>query len=169
MTSFHDSTAFPVADRLPDYHDPWGEYHSEKDGMLTPVRHWCFLGQILDVNTFMRPRVTVAPWPNPGGGEINFKNPSHTITVHFHHERSTIPTTFAWKDLKPGRTIAILYAKRKRMMDGSTGIRQEHLDSVFVFRASLSMLVRFGEMLMSTPSKSCFHAECSEQNKRLMK
>jgi hypothetical protein len=58
-------------------------------------------------------------------------------------------------DLKKGSTIALMYSYRKRMRDMSEGIRHEHLDSVFVFRASLEMLLKESDMLLRVPP-ACF-------------
>ena len=49
-----------------------------------------------------------------------------------------------------------MYSYRKRMRGMSEGIRHEHLDSVFVFRASLEMLL----MLIRDPPM-CFEKPCN--------
>ncbi len=89
---------FPSFAELPDYDSPRGPYYSEEcGGMMIKTKHWCFLAEIVDVYSLVsfpvfRPRVLVKTvW-----GE--------KLIVHFHHEASDVPTTFAWEDLKKGST-----------------------------------------------------------------
>lgn len=49
-----------------------------------------------------------------------------------------MPTSFSWDQLKPGHTLCVLYAERKTFVDRTSGIRQEMLDTVCVFRAPLA-------------------------------
>ena len=49
---------FPNFDDLPDYDSPWGNFYEEEDGILSPVRHWCFLGEIKEFTQVLRPRVS---------------------------------------------------------------------------------------------------------------
>eukprot|EP00899_Mesostigma_viride_P022214 jgi/Mesvir1/3177/Mv16335-RA.1 len=144
---FDDNVHFPDFDSLPDYDSPWGEYYTEHNGTLTPSRHWCFLGEIVSSMVIGRPRV----WVRSGSR-------SDPVIVHFYHDASEQPTTFDWTDMKAGHTVAILYAKSKMMMDMSTGIRQEHLDGVFVFRSNMAQVKLFALQLTSPPR--CFAASC---------
>jgi hypothetical protein len=135
---------FPSFADLPEYDSPWGPYYIQKcGGMMVKTKHWCFLAEIVDVSSFFRPRVLV----RTDGGE--------ELIVHFHHEASEEPTTFEWRDLEKGSTLALMYSYRKRMRDMSEGIRHEHLDSVFVFRASLEKLLKESDILIRDPP-TCF-------------
>lgn len=104
-------TEFPNFDDLPDYDSPFN-FHEEKDGFLSPVRHWCLLGEIKEFIQCLRLRVSL----KLRSGQV--------ITVHFYHNNTDQPTTFSWKEIKKGRTMAILYAKQKNFLDFSVGIRQ---------------------------------------------
>jgi hypothetical protein len=132
-------------------HGPWGPYYSEKDGALLKTMHWCFLAEIVDVSSSFRPCVLV----RTARGE--------ELILHFYHEASDEPTTFAWRDLKKGSTLLLMYSYRKLFMDMSEGIRHEHLDSVFVFRASLEILLKELDMLIRDPP-TCSRRHATARN-----
>ena len=81
-------TEFPNFDDLPDYDSPWGNFYEEEDGILSPVRHWCFLGEIKEFTQVLRPRVSLK------------LRTGQYITVHFYHDKSDQPTTFSWNEIK---------------------------------------------------------------------
>jgi hypothetical protein len=116
---------YPSFNALPDYHAPQESPYYGEDGFsgLSPVRHWCFLGQIVEAEFFIRPRVQLL---TPSG---------ENVMVQFYHDANEASSTFAWKDVVKGRAMAILYPNRKTFMDLSEGIRQENLGLVFVFKA----------------------------------
>ena len=111
---------------LPERDIPWSIYYKLRHSMFSPTMHWCFLTEVIEVQFFIRPRVLVRTVSG------------NKLTVHFYHEQHEEPTTFNWAQLVPGSTLAIMYAESKHMLDLTKGIRQENLDSVFVFKASLS-------------------------------
>ncbi len=59
------------------------------------------------------------------------------LGVHFYHDNDQEPTTFEWNDMQPGNTMAILYAERKTFLDLSEGVREEDLDSCYIFKANI--------------------------------
>ena len=85
------------------------------------------------------------------------------IVVHFHHENTDQPTTFSWNEIKEGKTMAILYARKKSFADFTKGVRQENLDSVFIFKASLETLCKTAEVINST-TKKCWHPQCNAES-----
>ena len=66
---------FPSFANLPDENDLDMDYYSEVNpGRYSPYRHWCFVGEIEEVTTLMRVRVTVSlgsacPLGLLGGGQ----------------------------------------------------------------------------------------------------
>ena len=148
----HDKFHWPAElTNLPDWHSPWGIYYEERGAMLSPTMHWCFLAEVAEkVQFIVRPRVLV----RTASGKRH--------VVHFYHERNEEPTTFNWSQLVPGATLAIMYAKCKDMMDGTLGIRQEHLNSVFVFKATLSE-VNDAILWRNKPTLSTVTSKCNKQ------
>ena len=135
---------FTDFENLPDYDTPcYSSFYDEKDGILSPVRHWCLVGEVKEFVEYVRPRVS-----------IKLKN-GQEIIVHFYHEKTDHPTTFKWSEIKKGKTMAILYAKRRQFMDFSIGIRQEHLDSVYIFNASLETLFQTAAEI-TNKTKKCW-------------
>ncbi|KAJ3387233.1 hypothetical protein HDU84_000955 [Entophlyctis sp. JEL0112] len=158
QTPFADTLRFPAFDALPFHDVPDDAYHApatalgEPSFRVVPRRHWCFVAEIAAVSFVSRPRVTVLTGlTNPDGSP-------HTAIVES-YSRSA-PTTFAWPDLKPGHTIAILYAARRILDDGSIGIRQDDLSSVYIFRSLASVLYAFSHKLCAK-QRECFHPTCA--------
>lgn len=157
-----DVEAFPSFLHLPDFNElPRSHYemHDETIGFL-PSRHWCFVAEIIEDQSDLRPRVFV---------RTRF---GEKTLVSFHPECDVEPPqTFKIKDLKVGRTIAIMYAQRKHMLDGSTGIRCERLNHVFVFKASMNTVLRQARFIRSaiTSRRRCFFADCVEIPDSLLK
>ncbi|KAI9335988.1 hypothetical protein BDR26DRAFT_865499, partial [Obelidium mucronatum] len=114
-----------------------------------PLRHYCFVAQITEVSFVNRPRITVSISP--------------TETAIIESSSRSSPTTFAWPDLKPGNTIAIMYATKRILSDGVTlGIRQDDLSFVYLFRSKLAQLVSYATKWTCKP-RECFHSGCSRK------
>ena len=130
---------------LPDYHWSWS-----RGDVVKPRRHWATLLEIFDAWEFRRK--TLHTWNQYG----------QRVAVHFYHEDYQEPTTFKWSDVRIGHTLAILYPTRHLFMDSSRGIRQEDLDSCFVFRANLAQLEREAQKLInSAEAKALNRPECT--------
>ena len=114
--------------------------------MYSPIRHWGLVGEIVEVNFFIRPRVTI----KTQYGE--------TVLVNFHLETPS-PSFFTWDDLKPKRTLAILYAQNRTFMDMNKGVRQESPRTVMVFPCPLdSFMDEFqGYISVEKKAKACFY------------
>jgi len=123
---------------------------------LQPSRHWCFLAQIEENATFIRPEVRV----RDRDGAL--------VKVMFYHDNGDLdwagfrPTP---EYLQPGWTLALGYAERKMFMDMTQGIRVEDLPHCFVFRAPLSDVQQYSSRLLaladasapaSTSKSTCF-------------
>ncbi|ORY41655.1 hypothetical protein BCR33DRAFT_852159 [Rhizoclosmatium globosum] len=132
--SMKDPLHFPSYSSLPFQPSITNEPTTE------PLQHYCFLAQITEISFVNRPRVTI----DIGNAE----------TAIIESNSRSSPTTFAWTDLKPGNTIAILYATRQPLSDGTIGIRADDLNRVMIFRSGISNLTCYADKLMATPTGS---------------
>ncbi|KAI8620769.1 hypothetical protein BC830DRAFT_1164306 [Chytriomyces sp. MP71] len=147
MAQFTDATLFPSFDDLPEFGIPDGLFLAFDT--CEPTRHWCFVGEIASISFVERPRVSVK------------LSPDRTIVVESNSVSS--PTTFAWTDLRPGNSIAILYATRRILSDGSFGIRADDLGCVTIFRAGLEQVTSYGAKL-TRKQRECFHHKCARKS-----
>ncbi|GIQ84698.1 hypothetical protein KIPB_006246 [Kipferlia bialata] len=135
-----DHVTFPPFRDLSDHYDPSLLYHkwSGRD-TLTHARHWCFLATITSVITFPRTiafcttmygeKTQVPFYPEDKQDERDL----HNLTPR----------------MRPGTTLAILYAERKQFFDGSAGIRVETPRVCMVFDQPLNELVATASTLMA--------------------
>ncbi|KAJ3016333.1 UNVERIFIED_CONTAM: hypothetical protein HDU68_012253, partial [Siphonaria sp. JEL0065] len=149
MNAFSNRLQLPTYADLPLHDTPDEIFLSTQRGTndLTPIRHYCFLAQIQQVSFIDRPRITICTDATTGSTAIIESN-----------SRSS-PTTFSWPDLKPGNTIAILYATKRILSDGTLGIRQDDLSKVYIFRAQVSAVVSYATKLTCKP-RECFQHGC---------
>ena len=124
---------FPPFAYLQDENDIDESYYRQDvagGGMYSPIRHWALAGEIIDVNFFIRPRVTL----RTQYGE--------QVLVNFHLEDADRPTFFTWQDLiKSGPAcLIIFYAKVRTFLDMNQGVRQENPNTVMLFPASFDDL-----------------------------
>jgi MYND finger len=88
------------------------------------------------------PLVVTGAWLErscPTGVMLRTRHGGRPFKIAFYHDRE--PTNgFSFDQLRPGNTLAILYAERKTYMDGTDGVRQEDLDAVWVFKAPLAIV-----------------------------
>eukprot|EP00397_Hematodinium_sp_SG-2012_P057228 GEMP01071326.1.p1 GENE.GEMP01071326.1~~GEMP01071326.1.p1 ORF type:complete len:251 (+),score=45.52 GEMP01071326.1:83-835(+) len=115
---------------------------------LGTTRHWCFLGEITHMLTLGRLRLFTR---TKFGEEVG---------VHFHLDSAQLPwlrclagLMIPPENISVGNTLAILYAERHQFLDGSVGIRQETVNNVYVFRASLPTLI---EESAARATNACF-------------
>lgn len=104
---------------------------SEDSGFFyQPKRHWALVGEITEVNFFIRPRVTLKT------------RYDEEVLVNFHLEDMDTPRFFYWSDLqKEGPAcLCIFYANVRTFLDMNQGIRQENPNSVMLFPVSFDML-----------------------------
>ncbi|RYP41927.1 hypothetical protein DL767_000664 [Monosporascus sp. MG133] len=117
--NFRNEEIFPTFGGLPGENDVNLAFYDIVDGfILTPRKHWCFLAEIIDVGLFLRVRLIVRD------------KAGTTVPVAFHTEDRG--TGFAPSQLRPGHTVAILYAEQHDFLDLTTGIRQEEYDGIKV-------------------------------------
>jgi hypothetical protein len=129
-TSLRSLEPFPSFAKCPHENSvPSSYYRQRSEGVSSPARHWCLLGEITDSRVFGRLRL----WVRDKEGEI--------VPVYFHLDTVSTERPFA-RIIEPGvglpdhpnvpahlisngNTIAILYAQRHNFMDMTTGLRIE--------------------------------------------
>ena len=127
-TKLQDKQAFPSFEECPHENDvPYTYYREREDGVYSPIRHWCFLGEITHRMVFNRLCLTVK---DKRGDEVpaNFHlNPPEFMRM-FTPGMSNFPVhpNIPKSLTEEGNTIAILYAQQHNFMDGSIGFRIEN-------------------------------------------
>ena len=132
-THLRDERAFPSFRECPHENDiPYSYYREREDGVYTPTRHWCFLGEITGKLVFNR----LCLWVKDKEGE--------EVSANFHLGPQGMRTFTPGMSNFPvhrnvpesltdeGNTIAILYGQQHDFMDGSVGFRIEDADQVQV-------------------------------------
>jgi hypothetical protein len=116
---FRNEKTFPTFDGLPQeddvdltFYDTVNEFH------YMPRKHWCFLGEIIDVEALFRVRLIVQD------------KTGTKLPVAFYTDGRGIE--LAPSQLQRGYTVAILYAHQHSFLDFTTGIRQEEIGGVQV-------------------------------------
>jgi hypothetical protein len=110
---------FPTFGALPGEHDLDLDYYQTTNGYsFKPRQHWCFLGEILSMDDFMRIRLWVQ---DRQGVEV-------PISFYTDDRGYDLPA----ESIKKGNTIAVLYAEQHPFLDLSVGIRVEVVCSVKV-------------------------------------
>lgn len=116
-TDLRDEATFPPFDELPGENDVDLEFYESTDGFsYRPRKHWCFLAEIVEIESFLRLRLTVK---NRGTGHDD----DTPVVVAFY-------TPGRGRELDPscvrkGFTLAVLYAEQHGFLDMTTGIRLE--------------------------------------------
>ena len=136
-TALSNHISFPSFDLMTELDDPSMIYYDFDDyGTLSPSRHWASLIEINQNISYMRPGLT--GWTQFG----------EKVVVHFYHDNGEVPITFSWSDIKKGNTIAILYAERKTFLDLTQGIRQEILETCYIFNGSMDEVKNEAQLLL---------------------
>jgi hypothetical protein len=96
---------------LPNSHSFDLDFYKNVDGTYQPLRHWCFLGEIIDSSTTPHLELELT--------DID----DEKITLHFYTNgrgSELAPTQF-----QNGYTVAVLYARHHDFIHGKPGIRHE--------------------------------------------
>jgi hypothetical protein len=117
--NFRNDEKFPIFAGLPGENDINLTFYDAADGFsYMPRKHWCFLAEIIDIESLFRVKLIVQ---DKAGA---------TVPVAFHTDGRG--TEFAPSQLRSGYTVAILYAHRHSFLDLTIGIRQEEYCGVKV-------------------------------------
>ncbi|KAH8742310.1 hypothetical protein F5883DRAFT_376799, partial [Diaporthe sp. PMI_573] len=130
--NFRNEETFPTFAGLPGEDDIDRAFYDTTDGFrYIPRKHWCFLAEIIDIEQFLRVKLTVR---DKAGA---------TVPVAFHTDGRGAELT----QLQPGHTIAILYAQQHGFLDFTTGIRQEEYNGIKVIPMTLTELLRLSDQV----------------------
>ena len=131
--------------------EPDAPYYRFTDVLVLPARYWCMMGEIEEVNLFIRPRIVIRTRFN------------ETFPIAFYLDRDQHPTTFSFHDAVVGHVMVILYPAKHDFLDMTTGIRQEDPDTVVIFKCSMQELIKiFASMMMNPPV--CFQCQATQKN-----
>lgn len=136
--------SFPTYASCPDENEVNTTYYGSNDGFVyEPKRHWCLFAEIMEVETFLRPRLVVRD------------RSGQKFIVAFYLDNNV---TFDPTGYQRGNTIAILYPDQHQFLDSTVGIRQEDLKSVQVSRqpAMHRQAAYFARSCLSH-SQSCYN------------
>ncbi|KAF2491422.1 SET domain-containing protein [Lophium mytilinum] len=140
LADLRDRETFPCFDDLPDEQDLDTDYFECRDmANRRPVRHWCFLAEIQDFNSFIRLQMTVKDVDGA------------TLPLFFHTNRrgDELPQS----QIQKGYTVAILYAVRHAFMSCEPGIRHENPQMMKIFHLSLDGLQSLSEKVQNVSTE----------------
>jgi hypothetical protein len=110
-TGFRDCKVFPGFTALSKKSSVYQGIHEDHDDVDQPLRHWCFLGEIVDFSSLHHLEMELA--------DVNNKRlPLHFYTAERGGELDA-------GQVRVGYTVALLYAQRYRFVYGNPGIRHE--------------------------------------------
>ncbi|KAG0266579.1 hypothetical protein BG011_001768 [Mortierella polycephala] len=144
MSALLDRRYFPAYNELPfDCYVNLAFYH-ERNGILTPAFHWCFMAEIMDdtfaQTSFLRHRL-----------EAKDRDGARMPILFYLDRGVTLDTTH----FKTGNTIFVRYAEQHAFMDGSNGLRIENPSSFYVVPYSLSAIVEAHRRVTSNVCNKC--------------
>ncbi|KAM4057247.1 MYND finger domain-containing protein [Hirsutella rhossiliensis] len=129
FASLRNEEAFPVFKNLPHDLDLDDDYY---DTTGRPIIHWCFLGQVVQIDDITRLRLVV----KDKTGQV--------VVVAFYTGRDHHPHH---PQLRVGSTIAILYAQQHIFLDSSVGIRLETAENLKVIPMGLDELLELSDKM----------------------
>jgi hypothetical protein len=141
QNTFH----FPAFSDLPEEYDlEDGYWKEDHNGVFKPSCTWFFMAEITDDGTaqisFLRNKIDVR---DRAGQEY---------LVAFYPEDGYLD----FKTLKKGSTILVTSAQKHDFMDGSSGLRIEHLDSVSVIPCNMSDLMILSKLYHENKYTKCW-------------
>ncbi|KAF9483722.1 hypothetical protein BDN70DRAFT_918273 [Pholiota conissans] len=145
VLNLRDEEYFPTFDQLPYDNDVSPRYYAcrPSDGAYAPIKHWCFLVEIVEKVKWIRPTFRVK---DKNGREL-------LVMCYFD---SDFETPSIWeKRCKQGGVMAMMYANFHNFMDGQTGIRVEEGGTLTFLPCSLETLLRIGDDLDKPSSNIC--------------
>ncbi|CAF1552584.1 unnamed protein product [Didymodactylos carnosus] len=132
----------PSFDAVCHENEPCDPYWGLIKGRFKTIRHWCLMGEIEEVNYFIRPHLAI---------RTKF---DEKVIIHFYLEEDNTPPTLSFDDALIGHTILIMYAEKHDFLDMTTGVRQEVGDLVVIFKCSMQILIKTFGSMMAPPA--CF-------------
>lgn len=119
LADLRDRLTFPSFSDLPDEREMESKYFEYGDGISPrPVCHWCFLAEVQDIESSVRPRMTIK---DADGMIVPF-------SFHIVHRGKEL----AKFQIRPGYTVAILYAVRQASMFSESSIYYQNAQMIKV-------------------------------------
>jgi hypothetical protein len=133
--NLRNEVPFPSFENLPGDNDINMEYLGTTDGFnYSPTKHWCFLGEIIEVEAIFRLRLIVQD------------KAKRRIPIAFYTDERGEELDQAL--VRKGYTVAVLYAEHHGFMDMTEGIRHETQSNLKVSFDILSMRANKLRMLI---------------------
>ncbi|KAI0603051.1 hypothetical protein F4775DRAFT_531943 [Biscogniauxia sp. FL1348] len=142
--SFRSRSYFPAFAEVPGDHVADDRYHVDVDpavdvgypaGGMINRKHWCLLGQVVQADTLIRPRLVAR---DVRGREF--------VVAFYPEDRADMPRLL--RDFKPGNTIAIMYALGHYFLDGTAGVRVEETDQVIIIPLKLDEVLAMNDQVV---------------------
>ncbi|KAL7628303.1 hypothetical protein AAE478_002503 [Parahypoxylon ruwenzoriense] len=139
--SFEDHEFFP------SFHDCPGEslwdsrYFRDTNpddpdgGAGTHRKHWCLLGEIIEADTIIRPRIVAVDYQG-----------NKFVVAFYPDNEDDMPRLL--QRFKVGNTIAIFYPLVHLFLDGSTGTRIEESDEVLIIPLKLKDVIEMNKQVV---------------------
>merc|ERR1719362_132525 len=149
----HNHRFFPAFRDLPNENDVDEHFYDFSSGVGTPRFHWCLVGDVVEVTSFMRVRTQL---------KTRF---GEEVVAHFHLDKRTGPAFFDWSAIKPGEScMCILYAVIHNFMDMTQGLRVENPTSVMVFPVTQDVLCEEVHRISRTAGKNTACSFCGKKS-----
>ncbi|KAI1456287.1 hypothetical protein F4805DRAFT_433112 [Annulohypoxylon moriforme] len=162
--SFEDSNYFPSFNECPLEH-MWDDRYlvdldpEDPDSAGMNKKHWCLLGEIIQADTFIRPRLVAKD-----------RKGSEFVVAFYPDDEDDMPRLL--KNFKVGNTVAIFYPVAHGFADGTIGVRVEDSDEVIIIPLSLAEVFAMNkEVVKYVPTdgapQKCY--SCNETTDKLLK
>ncbi|KAI1415443.1 hypothetical protein F5Y13DRAFT_156025 [Hypoxylon sp. FL1857] len=131
--SFQNREFFPLFRDCPLEHIWDDRYLVDTDDEAgTNRKHWCLLGEIIQADTIIRPRIVARDFQD-----------NQFVVAFYPDDPDDMPRLL--KDFKAGNTIAIFYPLIHAFIDGTTGVRVEDSDEVLIIPLKLKDVIKMNE------------------------
>ncbi|RYP24228.1 hypothetical protein DL765_000723 [Monosporascus sp. GIB2] len=137
--SFKNRDFFPSFRDCPA--DEWDERFFQEDEPGIHCKQWCLLGEIIEADTFLRPRIVAKDYK---GDEF--------VVAFYPDDEGDMPRIL--KDFKVGNTIAVFYAVIHGFLDQTWGVRVENTNSVLIMPLKMDEVMAMNkEVIEYTPAE----------------
>ncbi|KAK3348856.1 hypothetical protein B0T25DRAFT_230661 [Lasiosphaeria hispida] len=154
--NFRDKTIFPDFAGLPDESHINMDFYRTTNGVhFFPRKHWCFMAEIVSVESLPRLRLTV-------------KSGTTRVPIAFYTPDSGAEIA---NQAQVGYTVAVLYARQHSSIDLTTGIPVEEVDAAKIIPVKLAELLALSDRVRkySTQGSDTTCHGCDERKASLRK
>ncbi|KAI1467719.1 uncharacterized protein F4812DRAFT_459823 [Daldinia caldariorum] len=134
--SFQDREYFPSFRDCPLEYS-WDDRYLRKNSENASVnrKHWCLLGEIIEANTIIRPRIVAK----------DHKGDSFVVAFYA-DDQNDMPRLL--KHFKVGNTIVIFYPSIHYFLDGSIGVRVEDTGKIQIIPLSFKEVLEMNKQVI---------------------